>query len=173
MSQMPEPQVSPGKKGRAVKTILYSDKSETSVEELMDDTPSNYNIQNGRFEGKSLGLKALLLHAKKYNQTTLDPATQGQLLDPADQDARFNNRSPQHARNDQLMHGAGQMGVARGIIGSQQDESNFVSNLYRNQSMDASQDGNWGISQPVHGNRVPVIGEESSGHGSTSGQGGF
>ena len=35
---MPEPQVSPGKKGRAVKTILYSDKSETSVEELMDDT---------------------------------------------------------------------------------------------------------------------------------------
>jgi len=26
------------------KQILYSDKSETSVEELMDDTPSNYNI---------------------------------------------------------------------------------------------------------------------------------
>ena len=33
----------------------------------MDDTPSNYNIANGRFEGKSLGLKALLLHAKDYN----------------------------------------------------------------------------------------------------------
>lgn len=48
------------------KTILYSDKSETSVDDLMDDTPSNYNIQNGRFEGKSLGLKALLLHAKNY-----------------------------------------------------------------------------------------------------------
>lgn len=60
-------QVSHGKKGRQAKTILYSDKSETSVEELMDDTPSNYNIQNGRFEGKSLGLKALLLHAKSYN----------------------------------------------------------------------------------------------------------
>jgi len=60
-------QVSHGKKGRAAKTILYSDKSETSVEEMMDDTPSNYNIQNGRFEGKSLGLKALLLHAKSYN----------------------------------------------------------------------------------------------------------
>lgn len=42
--EMPEPQVSPGKRGRAAKTILYSDKSETSVEELMDDTPSNYNI---------------------------------------------------------------------------------------------------------------------------------
>jgi len=53
---------------RPAKTILYSDKSETSVEDLMDDTPSNYNIQNGRFEGKSLGLKALLLHAKNYGQ---------------------------------------------------------------------------------------------------------
>lgn len=51
---------------RQPKTILYSDKSETSVEDLMDDTPSNYNIQNGRFEGKSLGLKALLLHAKNF-----------------------------------------------------------------------------------------------------------
>lgn len=29
---------------RQPKTILYSDKSETSVEDLMDDTPSNYNI---------------------------------------------------------------------------------------------------------------------------------
>ena len=52
--------------GSRAKTILYSDKSETSVEDLMDDTPSNYNIQNGRFEGKSLGLKAMLLHAKNY-----------------------------------------------------------------------------------------------------------
>lgn len=26
------------------KAILYSDKSETSVDDLMDDTPSNYNI---------------------------------------------------------------------------------------------------------------------------------
>lgn len=38
----------------------------------MDDTPSNYNIQNGRFEGKSLGLKALLLHARNYQNQTLD-----------------------------------------------------------------------------------------------------
>ena len=42
--EVPEAQVSPGKRARAAKTILYSDKSETSVEELMDDTPSNYNI---------------------------------------------------------------------------------------------------------------------------------
>ena len=60
---------------RQAKTILYSDKSETSVEDLMDDTPSNYNIQNGRFEGKSLGLKALLLHAKNYQNQTVDASS--------------------------------------------------------------------------------------------------
>lgn len=59
------------------KTILYSDKSETSVEDMMDDTPSNYNIQNGRFEGKSLGLKALLLHAKNFQNAALDPIMEG------------------------------------------------------------------------------------------------
>ena len=31
----------------------------------MEDTPSNYNIANGRLEGKSMGLKAILLYAKK------------------------------------------------------------------------------------------------------------
>lgn len=31
---------------------------------MMGDTPSNYNIANGRFEGKSMGLKAILLFAK-------------------------------------------------------------------------------------------------------------
>jgi len=56
---------------------LYSDKSETSVEELMDDTPSNYNIQNGRFEGKSLGLKALLLHAKNQTTSAVNQHTKG------------------------------------------------------------------------------------------------
>jgi hypothetical protein len=30
---------------------------------MMGDTPSNYNIPNGRLDGKSLGLKAILLHA--------------------------------------------------------------------------------------------------------------
>lgn len=30
----------------------------------MEDTPSNYNIANGRLEGKSMGLKAILLFAK-------------------------------------------------------------------------------------------------------------
>ena len=40
---------------------MYSDKSETSVEEFMDDTPSNYNIPNGKVDANSLGLKAILL----------------------------------------------------------------------------------------------------------------
>ena len=44
----------------------------------MDDTPSNYNLANGRFEGKSLGLKAMLLHAKKYQNQTLDPVNTNQ-----------------------------------------------------------------------------------------------
>jgi len=43
--------------------VIYSDKSESSVEEMMGDTPSNYNIPNGRLDGKSLGLKAILLQA--------------------------------------------------------------------------------------------------------------
>ena len=47
------------------KKVLYSDKSESSIDEMMEDTPSNYNIPNGRLDGKSLGLKAILLHAKK------------------------------------------------------------------------------------------------------------
>jgi len=41
--------------------VLYSDKSESSIDDMMEDTPSNYNIPNGRLDGKSLGLKALLL----------------------------------------------------------------------------------------------------------------
>ena len=43
----------------------------------MDDTPSNYNIANGRFEGKSLGLKAMLLHAKN-NENGIQDATASQ-----------------------------------------------------------------------------------------------
>jgi hypothetical protein len=32
---------------------------------MMEDTPSNYNIANGRLEGKSMGLKSIILYAKK------------------------------------------------------------------------------------------------------------
>jgi hypothetical protein len=44
------------------KPIIYSDKSESSIDEMMGDTPSNYNLANGRMDGKSLGLKAILIH---------------------------------------------------------------------------------------------------------------
>lgn len=50
---------------RRRKVFTYEDKSETSCDEvMMDDTPSNYNIANGRMEAKSLGLKTILSHAK-------------------------------------------------------------------------------------------------------------
>jgi hypothetical protein len=47
------------------KPVLYSDKSESSIDEMMGDTPSNYNIANGRLDGKSQGLKAHLLLANQ------------------------------------------------------------------------------------------------------------
>ncbi len=33
--------------------IIYSDKSESSIAEMMHDTPSNYNLANGRIEAKN------------------------------------------------------------------------------------------------------------------------
>ena len=54
----------PSGRQRRIKQVLYSDKSESSVDEMMQDTPSNYNVANGRLEGKSMGLKAILLFAK-------------------------------------------------------------------------------------------------------------
>ena len=48
--------------------MIFSDKSESSVEEMMEDTPSNYNIPNGRLDEDSKGLRSLLYKsiAKKY-----------------------------------------------------------------------------------------------------------
>jgi len=60
----PEEDNRPSGRARKVKQVLYSDKSESSVDDMMEDTPSNYNIANGRLEGKSMGLKAILLYAK-------------------------------------------------------------------------------------------------------------
>jgi len=41
------------------KTVIYSDKSESSFDEAMGDTPSNYNILNGRIDSKQtiMGLR--------------------------------------------------------------------------------------------------------------------
>ena len=92
----------------------------------MDDTPSNYNIQNGRFEGKSLGLKALLLHAKNYGQNqTVDVDAQRSNPDMVSGLAGLadhQNRSPQHARPGDPMVAPGFLGAQKGIIGSQNDE---------------------------------------------------
>jgi hypothetical protein len=54
------------------KPIIYSDKSESSIDEMMGDTPSNYNLANGRMDGKSLGLKAILLHLQKNDPKSLN-----------------------------------------------------------------------------------------------------
>jgi hypothetical protein len=43
--------------------ILFSDKSESSVEDLMEDTPSNYNVMNGRLEEDSKGLRSIMYKA--------------------------------------------------------------------------------------------------------------
>lgn len=69
---------------------------------MMADTPSNYNIPNGRLDGKSLGLKAVLMHAKKVGlasqNRTLDegkdgkPTTQAQIMSAA----AIRNRVGQH-----------------------------------------------------------------------------
>jgi len=55
----------PPAKKKNKRVVIYSDKSESSIEELMEDTPSNYNIPNGRLDGKSIGLKAIFMHAQK------------------------------------------------------------------------------------------------------------
>jgi len=64
-----QPQQQPKSTGK--KPIIYSDKSESSIDEMMGDTPSNYNVANGRMDGKSLGLKAILLHAQKQKNNPL------------------------------------------------------------------------------------------------------
>lgn len=64
--------------GKKKKTIIYSDKSESSVDEMMADTPSNYNIPNGRLDGKSMGLKAIMIQAKKLGQSSNLPTIQEQ-----------------------------------------------------------------------------------------------
>jgi hypothetical protein len=43
--------------------VLFSDKSESSVEEMMEDTPSNYNAINGRLDEESQGLRSIIYKA--------------------------------------------------------------------------------------------------------------
>jgi hypothetical protein len=69
---------------KRIKKILYSDKSESSIDEMMEDTPSNYNIPNGRIEGRSLGLKALLIQEKKRGMQRSDPLSLDMRVGPTE-----------------------------------------------------------------------------------------
>lgn len=71
--------------------IIFSDKSESSVEEMMEDTPSNYNVLNGRLEEDSKGLRSLMYKAisKKYfKQSLADKASVKGSTDNEDQESR-------------------------------------------------------------------------------------
>ena len=55
--------------------FLHSDKADSLVDEMMKDTPSNYNFSNRTFDDKSPVLKDKPLHVNKaaFNlQGTLD-----------------------------------------------------------------------------------------------------
>ena len=49
-------------------SIVYSDKSESSIESMMEDTPSNYNILNGRLDEASRGLRSAAATVTKANR---------------------------------------------------------------------------------------------------------
>ena len=44
--------------------MYYSDRSDTSYEAGMGVTPSDFNIENGRFAGTSVGLKNQVEHSR-------------------------------------------------------------------------------------------------------------
>ncbi len=59
--------------------IIFSDKSESSVEDLMEDTPSNYNVLNGRLDEDSKGLRSVMYKAiskKALYQNIMDKSSQ-------------------------------------------------------------------------------------------------
>jgi hypothetical protein len=64
------------KKRQTQTKIYYSDKSESTVEDLMDETPSNYNVPNGRLDGRSLGSAAYLPPASTSDLRKLIPKSQ-------------------------------------------------------------------------------------------------
>jgi len=72
--------------------VIYSDKSESSVEELMDETPSNYNIPNGRFEGKSQGLLYAMKHGNKGGKSPGKTRNDKNLVYPGSTDDKRRNK---------------------------------------------------------------------------------
>ena len=73
-------------------------------------------------------------------------------------------RSPQHAGPGRSMAAPGMLGAQKGIIGSQNDERRFLSNLHQtNQSIgDHSSSNQWRAGGPLNAGRVPVVGDDSS-----------
>ncbi len=71
--------------------IIFSDKSESSVEDLMEDTPSNYNVLNGRLDEDSKGLRSVMYKAiskKALYQNILDKSSQNLQPGAEDHEAR-------------------------------------------------------------------------------------
>jgi hypothetical protein len=129
---------------------------------MMADTPSNYNIPNGRLDGKSLGLKALLMHAKKVAGNagqTLDAAGSGPLW----QGGAGGANTP--TAQAQVMSAAA---IRNRIGGQSQAVGGNVPGRGEGQ-VDRSMEGGWqNLNQPLRG-PVMEIGEESSGREYTSG----
>ena len=75
------------------------------------------------------------------------------------------NRSPEHARSNHLL-APGMAGAQKGIIGSQNDERQFVNNLYQSQQSvgDQSSINQWRANGPLNASRAQTIdaGDHSS-----------
>ena len=125
------------------KEILYSDKSESSVDDLMGDTPSNYNALNGRLDGISAGLKSLVNKG-------------GNLGTPqAPQSLNMKFKSTMSEQEE------------RKFVSNLRSVGKNGSS-----TIDRSVEGEWGnFSKPLDSNKVQVIGEEMSADEGTSGGG--
>jgi hypothetical protein len=75
--------------------IIFSDKSESSVEDLMEDTPSNYNLMNGRLEEESKGHRSLQYKAisKKHLYQNIIDKSQGN-IQSGNEDEEARNITP-------------------------------------------------------------------------------
>lgn len=131
------------------KQIIYSDKSESSIdEEIMGDTPSNYNILNGRFDGKSAGLKSILQHAN----TKKPDGQAAKVEDPLNQVIRATRPSgaKEEGKTSPRAPVAPRGGNIKGISRTnEKEERKFVSNLRTGKvngasAIDRDSAGGWG-----------------------------
>ncbi|TNV87581.1 hypothetical protein FGO68_gene468 [Halteria grandinella] len=145
---------------RKIKKILYSDKSESSLDERMEDTPSNYNIPNGRLDGRSLGLKAIMMREKKKARKQLpeipeNSAQMGRTLQPVSSGKLSSSKKSQLEGNHQYFS------PIRGTIQGPSQPSllknsgpDKVNNLFQDQSEIQIQTVNQAVSRQRKG-QVP------------------